>query len=110
MRRRFAFFEMKPGFETPQFKAYQADIGSDSLDRVISCVEELNHVIESDQSLGAGFCIGHSYFCNLGEDESEIAPKLKVVVKHDIIPMLREYWFDDIQKANEWGDKLLRAI
>ena len=110
LRRRFAFFEMKPGFETPQFKAYQADLGSDSLDRVISCVEELNHVIESDQSLGAGFCIGHSYFCNLGEDESEIAPKLKVVVKHDIIPMLREYWFDDIQKANEWGEKLLRAI
>ena len=110
LRRRFAFFEMKPGFETPQFKAYQADMGSDSLDRVISCVEELNHVIESDQSLGAGFCIGHSYFCNLGEDESEIAPKLKVVVKHDIIPMLREYWFDDVQKANEWGDRLLRAI
>lgn len=110
LRRRFAFFEMKPGFETPQFKAYQADLGSDSLDRVISCVEELNHVIESDQSLGTGFCIGHSYFCNLGEDESEIAPKLKVVVKHDIIPMLREYWFDDIQKANEWGEKLLRAI
>ena len=111
LRRRFAFFTMKPGFATEQFRAYQTDIGSSSLDRVISCVQELNHEIESDPALGQGFCIGHSYFCCLEEKpESEIASALKVVVKHEIIPMLREYWFDDIQKANEWGEKLLRAI
>ena len=111
LRRRFAFFTMKPGFDTEQFRAYQTDIGSSSLDRVISCVQELNHEIESDPALGQGFCIGHSYFCCLEEKpESEIASALKVVVKHEIIPMLREYWFDDIQKANEWGEKLLRAI
>lgn len=111
LRRRFAFFTMKPGFDTEQFRAYQTDIGSSSFDRVISCVQELNHEIESDPALGQGFCIGHSYFCCLEEKpESEIASALKVVVKHEIIPMLREYWFDDIQKANEWGEKLLRAI
>ena len=111
LRRRFAFFTMKPGFDTEQFRAYQTDIGSSSFDRVISCVQELNREIESDPALGQGFCIGHSYFCCLEEKpESEIASALKVVVKHEIIPMLREYWFDDIQKANEWGEKLLRAI
>lgn len=111
LRRRFAFFTMKPGFDTEQFRAYQTDIGSSSFDRVISCIQDLNHEIESDPALGQGFCIGHSYFCCLEEKpESEIASALKVVVKHEIIPMLREYWFDDIQKANEWGEKLLRAI
>ncbi len=111
LRRRFAFFTMKPGFETDQFKAYQAEIGSDSFSRVVACVEELNREIETDPALGSGFCIGHSYFCGLEEKtETEIISTLKVIVKHEIIPLLREYWFDDIQKAIEWGDKLLRAI
>ena len=110
LRRRFAFFTMKPGFDTEQFKAYQADIGSESFNRVIACIKELNSEIESDPALGQGFCIGHSYFCNLEGDEAEITSTLKVVVKRSIVPMLCEYWFDDSQKAKEWEDKLLRAI
>ena len=32
-------------------------------DRLIATVEQLNDVIANDDSLGEGFCIGHSYFC-----------------------------------------------
>ena len=106
LRRRFAFFTMKPGLIRNSSKHIRPILAADSFDRVISCVQELNHEIESDPALGQGFCIGHSYFCYLEEKpESKLLLQLKGVVKHDIIPMLREYWFDDIQKANEWGEK-----
>ena len=65
LRRRFSFFEMKPGFESESFKKYIDGIGNSKLDQVVRAVVELNKSIASDDSLGCGFCIGHSYFCNL---------------------------------------------
>lgn len=62
LRRRFAFFEMKPGFGSDGFRVYRMALGNSKFDRLIDCVEKLNTVIEADDSLGEGFCIGHSYF------------------------------------------------
>lgn len=62
LRRRFAFFEMKPGFDSDGFREYRMALGNSKFDRLIDCVEKLNTVIEADDSLGEGFCIGHSYF------------------------------------------------
>lgn len=62
LRRRFAFFEMKPGFDSDGFHEYRMALGNSKFDRLIDCVEKLNTVIEADDSLGEGFCIGHSYF------------------------------------------------
>ena len=64
LRRRFAFYEMCPGFDTDGFREYRMSLGSNRFDRLINCVESLNKVIAADESLGDGFCIGHSYFCN----------------------------------------------
>lgn len=106
LRRRFSFFEMKPGFESEGFQKYLKDINDEQLNKVISAVKDLNKTIVEDGSLGNGFCIGHSYFCNL---QSNNLP-LQNIVEYDIIPMLREYWFDNDDKYNEQSKKLIEAL
>lgn len=105
LRRRFSFFEMKPGFETEGFKKEIQNIGDIHLDNLVKAVIELNKVIESDDSLGSGFCIGHSYLCNLGSEYD-----LESIVEYDIIPMLKEYWFDNDNKFNHEAQNLRNAI
>ena len=107
LRRRFAFFDMKLGFESEGFRAYRADLDSDKFNRLIACVENLNNTIAGDESLGEGFCIGHSYFCNLKE-ASDAA--LRSIVDYELAPLLREYWYDDRTKANDWINRLKDAI
>ena len=95
LRRRFSFFEMKPGFKTEGFKSYIASLSNEKLDRIIDGIQALNETISKDDSLGSGFCIGHSYFCNQSAFSMEW---LENVIEYDIEPMLKEYWFDDVQK------------
>ena len=105
LRRRFSFFEMKPGFGTLGFKEEIKKHMDPHLDNLVNAIVELNKVIESDDSLGSGFSIGHSYLCNLdgGYD-------LESIVEYDIIPMLREYWFDNDSRFNQEAQKLRNAI
>ena len=105
LRRRFSFFEMKPGFETSGFQEEIKKYMDPHLDKLVKAIVELNKVIESDDSLGSGFCIGHSYLCNLHEGYD-----LESIVEYDIIPMLREYWFDNDSKFNQEVQKLRNAI
>ena len=107
LRRRFSFFEMKPGFESKGFKDYLEGIGSTQLESVIDAVVELNKDIREDASLGSGFCIGHSYFCNLKTVTYEL---LKDILEYDIIPMLREYWFDSDEKYESEAQKLRDSL
>ena len=104
LRRRFSFFEMSPGFKTDGFIKYQKGIGNSKLDEVIDVICDLNQAIISDKTLGKGFCIGHSYFCNLDDCSND---RLKTIVKYEIIPMLEEYWFDDENKLKHWSSTLL---
>lgn len=101
LRRRFSFFEMKPGFENPTFKKEIQEKKDSCLDHLVNAIISLNKVIEDDDSLGSGFCIGHSYLCNLGDNYD-----LESIVEYDILPMLREYWFDNDEKFNHEADKL----
>lgn len=104
LRRRFSFFEMSPGFETEGFINYQNDIRNDTFDELIARICDLNKEITSDKALGKGFCIGHSYFCNIDDCSEEL---LESIVKYEIIPMLEEYWFDDETKLKRWSNTLL---
>lgn len=101
LRRRFSFYEMKPAFEDSGFNEYIGKQHDPQLNNLVKAIVELNKVIENDDSLGSGFCIGHSYLCNLGENYD-----LHNVVEYDIIPMLREYWFDNDNKFKEESQKL----
>ncbi len=107
LRRRFAFFELEPGFETVGFKKYQQTLNNKQFNDLIACVKELNSAIKDDENLGSGFCIGHSYFCNLKEITVEM---LSDIIDTELIPLLKEYWFDEPDKVKEWSDKLRKAI
>ncbi|WP_196032622.1 AAA family ATPase [Phocaeicola massiliensis] len=106
LRRRFSFFEMNPGFLTDGFKNYMDTLSNERFNKIISGILEINEFICKDDSLGNGFCIGHSYFCNQKEFNLEW---LENVIEYDIAPMLKEYWFDDVQKY-ESQITLLRNI
>lgn len=111
LRRRFAFFNLKLAFESDGFKSYQKSINNDKFDKLIECIKQLNLAIKSDESLGSGFCIGHSYFCDLDKFEThEFESSLTRIVDFEIIPLLSEYWFDDADMVNEWSNNLRSAI
>ena len=107
LRRRFAFYEMKPGFNTEGFRKYRTGLNNIKFDNLINCVEQLNAAIAGDESLGEGFCIGHSYFCNLTEVNDQA---LSAIVEYEVIPLLKEYWFDEPVKVKNWADSLRSAI
>lgn len=103
LRRRFSFFDMEPGFDSEGFIQYQNGLGSDTFNELISKIKELNVEIARDKSLGKGFCIGHSYFCEKDVCTDEW---LREVVDYDILPMLSEYWFDETDKLQRWENIL----
>ncbi len=60
----------------------------------------LNEEISSDTAnLGPGFQIGHSFFCALPKERGlDLALYLRII-RWEIEPLLREYWFDNPEKA-----------
>ncbi len=107
LRRRFAFYEIQPAFKSDGFRKYRMGLKNDKFDNLINCVENLNGVITADESLGEGFCIGHSYFCELDETTHSV---LSNIVEYELIPLLKEYWFDEPQKIKDWTNYLRSAI
>ena len=107
LRRRFAFFDFAPAFSSDGFKNYLTDKNSPKLEKLITAVEALNNTISTDESLGEGFRIGHSYFCTDNEITDEW---LKSVVEYEVIPLIKEYWFDEPAKVRDWSATLRSAI
>ncbi len=106
LRRRFSFYPIKPGFDTEGFLKEIERHPDPRVAKVIDAVKELNNRISDDDSLGEGFCIGHSYFCSQPEDDSWI----ESVVNHDLCPMLDEYWFDSREKCRTEKNKLRNLL
>jgi 5-methylcytosine-specific restriction protein B len=108
LRRRFDFFDIKPGFETAQFKEHLSRRGvpDDLALHIRQNLKLLNEAIAADRDLGAGFSIGHSFFCDLPSDEAAESAYEKVI-NYEIAPLLREYWYEG-SKAEEWRERLLK--
>ena len=109
LRRRFAFVELRPAFDSDGFRKYCAGLDNSRFEALVREVESLNRAIAEDESLGEGFCIGHSYFCNM-EADSCTDEALASIVDYELIPMLKEYWFDEPSKVREWSDRLRRSL
>ena len=109
LRRRFAFVELRPAFDSDGFRKYCAGLDNPRFEALVREVESLNRVIAEGESLGEGFCIGHSYFCNMEADSCTDAT-LASIVDYELIPMLKEYWFDEPGKVREWSDRLRRSL
>ena len=107
LRRRFAFYEMEPGFGSQGFREYRHSLESQEFDSLIRCVQQLNAEIESDESLGRGFRIGHSYFCGLDSVEPG---RLEEIVEYELVPLIQEYWFDEPGKVSDWTARLQDSI
>jgi 5-methylcytosine-specific restriction protein B len=108
LRRRFAFFDLVPAFQSDGFKTRQGLIANPKFNSLIAVVERLNNAIGEDVSLGDGFKIGHSYFC---ANEDEVTDEwLSNVVKYELTPLLNEYWFDEPSKTADWVRQLRGAV
>ena len=107
LRRRFAFFEMTPAFNSSGFRAYRSKVNNPKFDRLIATVEQLNEVIANDDSLGDGFCIGHSYFYTNATINDEW---MRSVIEFELIPLLKEYWFDEAAKCRDWSRTLREVV
>ena len=109
LRRRFAFFTLNPGFSSAGFTRYREAVDSPAFNNLVSCVPRLNTEIASDESLGEGFMIGHSYFCGFVGGTADHA-SLSAIIEYELVPMLGEYWFDEPEKVRVWSEALRRSI
>jgi DNA polymerase III delta prime subunit len=113
LRRRFAFIDLAPNLGSARFKSYLASIGiSDRLSSgIITRIGQLNAEIVADlANLGPGFAIGHSYFCAKPVAHETEQDWYERIVETEIVPLLREYWFDTPQKADSWNAQLLAPL
>lgn len=109
LRRRFAFFTIKPGFRSEQFQEYMSKQECPQFEKLAETVGKLNDAIAEDGALGPGFMIGHSYFC-LRDDERVTENRLVQIVRYELIPLLNEYWYDEPELVEKWSDALLKAV
>ena len=100
LRRRFVFIDVIPGFNESGFRKKLGDLeASPSLiDRIMTRLTDLNQSIADDSSLGSGFAVGHSYFCQTGGGPAN-EEWYERIVRTEIRPLLEEYWFDDADKV-----------
>lgn len=103
LRRRFAFFSFEPAFDSDGFRSMQAKIDNAGFNALVSCVKEVNEYIGQDEALGEGFKIGHSYLCS---DVPVSDEWIKDVIRYELLPLLKEYWFDEPDKVELWTRKL----
>lgn len=106
LRRRFAFFCMKPAFDSEKFLKMISDSSNKAYD-LIDTVKSVNKDIVNDDALGEGFEIGHSYFC-LGRPLTD--KDVTMIAEYEIIPLIKEYWFDEPDKINHCIDKLREVL
>jgi 5-methylcytosine-specific restriction protein B len=110
MRRRFVFITLKPQYESELFSQWLAERGMDA-DLVRLIVERmtgLNQEIREDPLLGENYEIGHSFFLPKGDNFAGLDKTwYRRVVRTEIIPLLKEYWFDNPRRAEEAEKKLL---
>ncbi|WP_157160061.1 AAA family ATPase [Brachyspira pilosicoli] len=104
LRRRFCFIDIEPAFENEKFRIYlkNQNVDNDLIKKIIKKFTDLNNIIKNDRTLGKGYTIGHSYFCDKLDDK-----EYKNIIEYEIAPTLREYWFDNEEKAENEIKKLL---
>lgn len=110
LRRRFAFVDLEPVFGESwrRWMRDHAELDDAFLRKIEQRMIALNDEISADHSLGKQFRVGHSYLT--------VPPKTRIAspeawyreaVETEIGPLLREYWFDQPDKADAREKHLL---
>ena len=75
---------------------------------IIERMSLLNKAIREDPLLGENYQVGHSYFCPKGDAFAGFDQAwYQCIVRTEILPLLKEYWFDNPKKAEEVERTLL---
>lgn len=102
LRRRFTFIDLRPEFDTEDFRSFleEREVDPDVIETVVVRMLKLNDDIRAEKTnLGPGFEIGHSFFCPQGTEEELGMDWYRSIIRAEIAPLLREYWFDELDKA-----------
>ncbi len=111
LRRRFAFYFLKPAFASDSFRRFlhQKGVKDSLITMIVDRFIALNSTIEKDQhSLGAGFEIGHSYFCPNDSEQDVGRAWYESIIRQEVEPLLREYWFENPKLVDKEVTKLLQ--
>jgi len=106
LRRRFAFVELDPEFESQGFHDHLIAKGATTLivKNIRDRMGKLNQLINDDATnLGKGYRIGHSFFVPSG-NQRVTQEWIDAIVEFEVLPLLEEYWCDDakqIEKARQ---------
>jgi hypothetical protein len=113
LRRRFAFVDLMPRLSSAKFSKVLSEIGiEDQVTKaLLGRIGALNEEIVSDTTnLGPGFAIGHSFFCSPLSEGEESEQWYRRIMRTEVSPLLREYWFDDLAKAEVWVQHLMAPL
>ena len=110
LRRRFGFITLLPQYEGDIYRQWLSDrsMNDDLINLIVTKLSALNRLISEDPVLGENYQIGHSFFCPRGDDFSGLDKHwYESIIRTEIIPLLKEYWFDDQSKVDSAIDHLL---
>jgi 5-methylcytosine-specific restriction protein B len=110
LRRRFAFFTLQPQFESEIFRDWllEREMKPRLVERITQRMSALNRAIKADPLLGENYQIGHSYFCPKGDSFAKLDEAwYRSIIRTEIVPLLKEYWFDNPKKAEDAERELL---
>jgi 5-methylcytosine-specific restriction protein B len=110
LRRRFVFVTLKPQYESEQFRRWLSEryMKPELVDLIVARMSELNQQIKDDPLLGENYQIGHSTFTPRGDNFAALDINwYRSIIRTEIVPLLKEYWFDNPKKAEEAEARLL---
>jgi 5-methylcytosine-specific restriction protein B len=114
LRRRFAFVSLTP-LLNDAWRNWTLARGCPAslLDTIRAGFQTLNAAITSDRTLGEQFQVGHSFITPLsapGPSDDDWQEWYREVVRTEVSPLLREYWYDRQDEAENHIAKLTAGI
>ena len=113
LRRRFAFVDLEPALGDPwlDWVSDHCGMNREILGEIRNRLLALNKTISGDAALGRQFQVGHSFVTPpAGKQVLDARAWFRQIVETEIGPLLDEYWFDELDKAQEARTMLLRGF
>jgi 5-methylcytosine-specific restriction protein B len=110
LRRRFAFASLTPQYDSNFYRQWllERSMKPELVKLIVERMTALNKEIKDDPLLGENYQIGHSFFCPNGDNFAALDKNwFYGIVRTEIIPLSKEYWFDNPTKAEDAARRLL---